>query len=89
MYQTNERINKGQTKATLTEVASRVLVAALRDLASRVLVDVLVWSSSYRPRHTEIKWFWPRSNPMRCISVPGLFLEYVVILQVSAWVCKK
>lgn len=48
VYQTNQRINKGQTKATLTEVASRVLVAALRDLASRVLVDVLVWSSSYR-----------------------------------------
>lgn len=105
MYQTNERIDKGQTKATLTEVASHVLVAALMDLASsRMLVAALMDLTSSRMlvaalvgalftdnklRHTEVLWFGLRSNPVRCISVPRLFLECVVLLQVNARVCEK
>lgn len=91
VYQTNERIDKGQTKATLTEVASHVLVAALMDLASRMLVAALVGAlfTDSKLRHTEVLWFGLRSNPVRCISVPRLSLEYVVLLQVNAWVCEK
>ena len=68
-----------------------MLVAALTDLASCMLVAVLVGAlfTDNKPRHTEVLWFGPRSDPMRCISEPRLLLEYVVILQVNAWVCKK
>lgn len=37
---------------------------------------------------TEIRWFWPRSNPKRRISGLRLFL-YGVRLQVNVWVCKQ
>lgn len=92
VYQTSERIDKGQTKATLTEVASRELVAALMDLASSgMLVAALVGAlfTDNKLRHTEVLWFVLRSNPVRCISVPRLSLEYVVLLQVNARVCEK